>query len=232
MKHSSFSLLGNPNSGKTAVFNLLSGLNQKVSNYPGITVEKKVASISLDNTTTIHLEDYPGSYSLIPQSLESYFEEIKKGLENLKLKKLPEIICEPGRAIVAESGSTIVRVNLRKKQKLYINDGTYGTLFDAGVPNIVYPSKLINIGRIISKKLSSFDFYGPTCDSLDYMKGPFLLPNNIKENDYIELGQLGAYGLTFRTHFNGLYSDNICEVEDDPIMTMYDKEAKKEFLVA
>jgi len=176
---------------------------------------------------------FPAIYpDLIPQSLESYFEEIKKGLENLKLKKLPEIICEPGRAIVAESGSTIVRVNLRKKQKLYINDGTYGTLFDAGVPNIVYPSKLINIGRIISKKLSSFDFYGPTCDSLDYMKGPFLLPNNIKENDYIELGQLGAYGLTFRTHFNGLFSDNICEVEDDPIMTMYDKEAKKEFLVA
>ena len=176
---------------------------------------------------------FPAIYpDLIPQSLESYFEEIKKGLENLKLKKLPEIICEPGRAIVAESGSTIVRVNLRKKQKLYINDGTYGTLFDAGVPNIVYPSKLINIGRIISKKLSSFDFYGPTCDSMDYMKGPFLLPNNIKENDYIELGQLGAYGLTFRTHFNGLYSDNIFEVEDDPIMTMYDKEAKKEFLVA
>ena len=176
---------------------------------------------------------FPTIYpDLIPQSLESYFEEIKKGLENLKLKKLPEIICEPGRAIVAESGSTIVRVNLRKKQKLYINDGTYGTLFDAGVPNIVYPSKLINIGRIISKKLSSFDFYGPTCDSMDYMKGPFLLPNNIKENDYIELGQLGAYGLTFRTHFNGLFSDNICEVEDDPIMTMYDKEAKKEFLVA
>jgi ornithine decarboxylase len=176
---------------------------------------------------------FPTIYpDLIPQSLESYFEEIKKGLENLKLEKLPEIICEPGRAIVAESGSTIVRVNLRKKHKLYINDGTYGTLFDAGVPNIIYPSKLINIGRIISKKLSSFDFYGPTCDSLDYMKGPFLLPNNIKENDYIELGQLGAYGLTFRTHFNGLYSDNIFEVEDDPIMTMYDKEAKKEFLVA
>ena len=176
---------------------------------------------------------FPTIYpDLIPQTLECYFEEIKKGLENLKLEKVPEIICEPGRAIVAESGSTIVRVNLRKKQKLYINDGTYGTLFDAGVPNIVYPSKIITNGRIISKKLTSFDFYGPTCDSMDYMKGPFLLPNNIKENDYIELGQLGAYGLTFRTHFNGLYSDNIFEVEDEPIMTMYDKEAKKEFLVA
>jgi len=176
---------------------------------------------------------FPTIYpDLIPQSLNNYFEEIRKALENLKLKKLPEIICEPGRAIVAESGSTIVRVNLRKKQKLYINDGTYGTLFDAGVPNIVYPSRLIKNGKTVSKKLTSFDFYGPTCDSMDYMKGPFILPNNIKENDYIELGQLGAYGLTFRTDFNGLFSNNIFEVEDDPIMTIYDKEAKNQFLVA
>ena len=67
---------------------------------------------------------------------------------------------------------------------------------------------------------------------MDYMKGPFVLPNNIKENDYIELGQLGSYGLTFRTQFNGYYSNNIFEVEDDPIMTMYDKKANSEFLVA
>ena len=176
---------------------------------------------------------FPTIYpDLVPQSLDNYFEEINKSLKNLKLDKLPEIICEPGRALVAESGSTIVRVNLRKKQKLHINDGTYGTLFDAGVPNIVYPSRLIRNGRIISKKLTSFDFYGPTCDSMDYMKGPFILPNNIKENDYIELGQLGAYGLTFRTKFNGFYSNEIYEVEDDPIMSMYDKETKKAFLVA
>ena len=176
---------------------------------------------------------FPTIYpDLIPQSLDNYIREIKKGLSNLKLAKLPKIICEPGRSIVAESGSTIVKVILRKKQKLYINDGTYGTLFDGGVPNIVYPSRLITNGRVISKKMTSFDFYGPTCDSMDYMKGPFILPNNIKEGDYIELGQLGAYGLTFRTNFNGFYSDNIFEVEDKPIMTMYDKETRKEFLVA
>ena len=176
---------------------------------------------------------FPAIYpDLVPQSLDNYFEEIKKGLENLKLEKLPELICEPGRAIVAESGSTIVRINLRKKQKLYINDGTYGTLFDAGTPNIVYPSRIIKTGKIISKKLTAFDFYGPTCDSMDYMKGPFLLPNNIKENDYIELGQLGAYGLTFRTQFNGFYSNEIYEVEDEPIMTMYGKNSNKAILVA
>ena len=176
---------------------------------------------------------FPTIYpDLVPQSLDKYFEEIKSSLENLKLEKLPEIICEPGRAIVAESGSTIVRVNLRKKQKLYINDGTYGTLFDAGVPNIVYPARLITNGRIISKKLTSFDFYGPTCDSMDYMKGPFLLPNNIKEGDYIELGQLGAYGLTFRTKFNGFFSNEIFEIYDKPIMSMYEDSIKLNSLVA
>ena len=176
---------------------------------------------------------FPAIYpDLVPQSLDNYLEEIKKGLSNLKLETLPEILCEPGRALVAESGSTIVRVNLRKKQKLYINDGTYGTLFDAGTPNIVYPSRLIKSGKSISKKLTAFDFYGPTCDSMDYMKGPFLLPNNIKENDYIELGQLGAYGLTFRTQFNGFYSNEIYEVEDEPIMTLYGKESNKGILVA
>ncbi len=178
---------------------------------------------------------FPTIYpDLIPQSLENYFEEIKKSLDNLKLNRLPEIICEPGRALVAESGSTIVRVNLRKKQKLYINDGTYGSLFDAGTPNIVFPSKMIKdvSNKIISKKLTAFDFYGPTCDSMDYMKGPFLLPNNIKENDYIELGQLGSYGLTFRTQFNGFFSDEIYEVEDSPIISLYGKDINKATLVA
>ena len=166
---------------------------------------------------------FPAIYpDLKPEPLINYMEEIKKSLSNLKWDKLPEIICEPGRAIVAESGSTIVKVILRKKQSLYLNDGTYGTLFDAGVPNFVLPTKMITDGRIQSKKLTAFNFFGPTCDSLDYMKGPFLLPNNIREGDYIELGQLGAYGLTFRTNFNGFYSNEIFEVNDKPIMSLYE----------
>ena len=171
---------------------------------------------------------FPTIYpDLIPQSMENYFNEIKKSLYDLKLENLPEIICEPGRAIVAESGSTIVKVILRKKQNLYLNDGTYGSLFDAGVPNFVLPTKMITHGRIQSKIFTSFSFFGPTCDSLDYMKGPFLLPNNIKEGDYIELGQLGAYGLTFRTNFNGFYSNEIFEVKDKPIMSLYEESNEK-----
>ena len=171
---------------------------------------------------------FPSIYpDLNPEPLSNYIIEIKKELNNLKLDKLPKIICEPGRAIVAESGSTIVKVILRKKNNLYINDGTYGSLFDAGAPNFVLPSKMITEGRVQSKKLTAFSFFGPTCDGLDYMKGPFLLPNNIKEGDYIELGQLGAYSLTFRTNFNGFYSNEIHELSDKPIMSMYDDPDKK-----
>ncbi len=176
---------------------------------------------------------FPSIYpDLSPEPITNYLDEIKQSLKNLKLNKLPEVICEPGRALVAESGSTIVKVILRKKQNLYINDGTYGSLFDAGVPNFVLPSKMITNGRVLSKKLTAFSFFGPTCDSLDYMKGPFLLPNNIKEGDYIELGQLGAYGLTFRTKFNGFYSNEIFELNDKPIMSLYDDVSKVDYLVA
>jgi len=176
---------------------------------------------------------FPSIYpDLNPEPLKNYMEEIKIALNKLKLPTKPELICEPGRAIVAESGSAIIKVILRKKQKLYINDGTYGTLFDAGVPNFIFPSKMISSGRVMSKKLTAFSFFGPTCDSLDYMKGPFFLPNNIKEGDYIELGQLGAYGLTFRTKFNGFYSDQIFELNDAPIMSIYADPGKVNYLVA
>ena len=177
---------------------------------------------------------FPSIYpDLYPQPLENYLSEIKKNFSNLKLESKPELMCEPGRALVAESGSSIVRVVLRKKQKLYINDGTYGSLFDAGVPNnFILPTRMISNGRVTSKKLTSYSLYGPTCDGIDYMKGPFVLPNNLKEGDYIEVGQLGAYSLTFRTKFNGFYSDKIFEVKDKPIMSMYEKDSSSRYLVA
>jgi len=176
---------------------------------------------------------FPSIYpDLQPQPLENYISEIKKAFNDLRLDNQPELLCEPGRALVAECGSTIVRVVLRKKQKLYINDGTYGSLFDAGVLNFVFPTRMIANGRIASKKLTSYSLYGPTCDSADYMKGPFVLPNNLKEGDYIEVGQLGAYSLAFRTKFNGYYSDQIFEVNDKPMMSIYEKDRSSRYLVA
>ena len=215
-------------------FHVGSQCMHKISFSKGITEIGKIIKKTKIVPNVINVGGgFPAVYpDLTPEPLENYLEEIKESLKNLKLEKMPEIFCEPGRAIVAESGSTIVKVLLKKKQKLYINDGTYGSLFDAGVPNFVLPTRMITNGRIVSKKLTDFNFYGPTCDSLDYMKGPFLLPNNIKEGDYIEIGQLGAYGTTFRTKFNGFYSDTIYQVDDKPILSMYDRKDKFDYLVA
>ena len=63
-------LLGNPNSGKTALFNLLTGLNQKVSNYPGITVERKMGRAVLNDQYQVEVLDLPGTYSLAPESFD------------------------------------------------------------------------------------------------------------------------------------------------------------------
>ncbi len=166
---------------------------------------------------------FPTTYpDLYPQPIKNYFYEIIKAIKKLNLSKKVELICEPGRALVAESGSTIVRVELKKKQNLYINDGTYGSLFDAGTPKFIFPTKAIQLSSSPSKRLIPYSFYGPTCDGLDYMKGPFMLPANIKTGDYIEIGQLGAYGMSFRTNFNGFYSNQIHEVRDKPLMSIYE----------
>jgi ornithine decarboxylase len=105
---------------------------------------------------------------------------------------------------------------------LYINDGTYGSLFDAGTPQFIFPTKPIQLKKTFTKRLVPYSFYGPTCDGIDFMKGPFMLPSNIKQGDYIEIGQLGAYGLSLRTKFNGCYSDEIHDVCDKPLMSIYD----------
>lgn len=166
---------------------------------------------------------YPG---MMPPALKLYFEAIHQ--EFAKIVKTAgdcELLCEPGRALVAESGSVIVKVELRKKDYLYINDGTYGSLFDAGVPKFTFPVRLLrpeSTGH--SSNFIPFSFFGPTCDTMDFMKGPFYLPEDIKEGDYIEIGQLGSYGRTLATNFNGFRAqDEIVSVEDEPIMSLYGK---------
>jgi ornithine decarboxylase len=65
---------------------------------------------------------------------------------------------------------------------------------------------------------TGFAFYGPTCDSADFMQGPFFLPSDIKTGDWIELGQLGAYGACLRTAFNGFDRTLMTEVRDEPLL--------------
>lgn len=167
---------------------------------------------------------YPG---LVPAPLSEFKTAIDIGINTLPHPERYEMWCEPGRALVSESASVLVRVELRKDDVLYINDGTYGSLFDAGAAGIRYPVRLIRpSGPSKKKKLKGFRFYGPTCDSIDYMPGPFFLPEDMREGDFIEIGQLGAYGNAMRTDFNGFFSNEIVAVKTPPLATLYDEPAE------
>jgi ornithine decarboxylase len=73
-----------------------------------------------------------------------------------------------------------------------------------------------------------FTLFGPTCDSADVMKGPWTLPADVREGDWIEIGQLGAYGAALRTGFNGFDRALVIEVTDSPMLATlgYDAPAR------
>lgn len=159
---------------------------------------------------------FPVSYpDMEPPDLRLYMDAIARGVQALGLPDTTRFWCEPGRALVAGGGSVVVQVERRRGDELFINDGIYGSLSDAGVPAFRFPCRLI---RRSDAELVPFSFWGPTCDSADRMKGPFLLPADIQEGDWIEIGQLGAYGATLRTEFNGFDHARLVEVVDSPLL--------------
>lgn len=159
---------------------------------------------------------YPG---MTPPALGAYFAEIEAGFAALGLPKTARLWAEPGRAIVGAGASVVVRVELRRGNALYVNDGVYGSLSDAGTPGFRFPVRLIRPGEAGSEApLAAFELWGPTCDSADRMKGPFELPDDVREGDFVEIGQLGAYGACLRTAFNGFDRARLVEVCDGPLL--------------
>lgn len=163
---------------------------------------------------------FPVSYpDLEPPPLGAYFAEIEAAFEDLGLPAA-RLWAEPGRVLVAAGSSVVVQVQARRGDTLYVNDGVYGSLSDAGVPGFRFPVRMIRAGSgaVAAGALQGFAFFGPTCDSADYMKGPFFLPADIGEGDWIEVGQLGAYGACLATDFNGFGCAETVAVGDRPML--------------
>lgn len=164
---------------------------------------------------------FPSSYpGMEPPPLEAYFDVIHHAFEALPISYSAELWCEPGRALCAEYASVLVRVEKRRGDELYINDGAYGALFDAAHIGWRYPVKLIREEHSDTRDMA-FSFYGPTCDDLDRMTGPFMLPGDVQPGDYIEVGMLGAYGCAMRTGFNGFGVGERVIVGDEPMASLY-----------
>ncbi len=160
---------------------------------------------------------YPG---MTPPPLEQYFRVIHEAFESLPVSYSAELWCEPGRALSAEYASLVVRVERRRGDELYINDGAYGALFDAAHIGWRFPVALLREQESHARDIG-FSFYGPTCDDMDHMVGPFELPADAKVGDFIEIGMLGAYGCAMRTAFNGFTSDETVIVGDEPMASLY-----------
>jgi len=153
-----------------------------------------------------------------PPDLATYMEEVVKAADELAVKHSCELLCEPGRALVAEAESVIVRVDARRDDALYINDGAFGTLFDAAYSGFRFPARLLREGAAAE---TDFALYGPTCDSSDHLPGPFRLPADVAEGDYLEIGQIGAYGRVLANHFNGFGEYEQVILTDEPMLSMF-----------
>jgi ornithine decarboxylase len=158
-----------------------------------------------------------------PPALASFMEEIVRAADELAVKHSCELLCEPGRALVAEAESVVVRVDARRGDALYINDGAFGTLFDAAYSGFRFPARLVTPDRDkMPSPDAEFALYGPTCDSSDYLPGPFVLPACVGEGDYLEIGQVGAYGRVLANRFNGFGVFDEVLLTDEPMLSMFD----------
>jgi ornithine decarboxylase len=162
---------------------------------------------------------FPVSYpDMTPPPLGDYIAAITAA--SGALPATVHLWAEPGRALVAGGGSLVTQVQLRRSDTLFVNDGVYGSLSDAGALGFRFPARRIRLGGAgeADEPLADFALFGPTCDSADRMRGPFQLPADIREGDWVELGQLGAYGACLRTQFNGFGRVEVVEVADPPML--------------
>jgi ornithine decarboxylase len=182
----------------------------------------RAGEVIRDSGVPVEIVDVGGGFPVAypdvePPPLAAFFAEIEAGFKAMHLPGA-ELWAEPGRVLVASGASVVVQVQKRRGTALYINDGVYGSLADAGTLGFRYPVRLLRPGGAAPAAAEvGYSFYGPTCDSADVMAGPFHLPADVAEGDWIEIGQLGAYGGCFRTAFNGFDRAKLVEVADPPL---------------
>ncbi|HEX2581321.1 MAG TPA: type III PLP-dependent enzyme [Dongiaceae bacterium] len=149
--------------------------------------------------------------------LEDFIAEIEAGVRALKLRRDCVLLCEPGRALVADGVSLVTQVQLRKDQQLYINDGIYGSLSEAVDASVRQPARALRLSGPMANENAPFTINGPTCDSLDVLPSAMELPADIREGDWIEIDRVGAYSNALATHFNGFHPDTLVRVHDEPL---------------
>lgn len=156
---------------------------------------------------------FPGIYKGDEPAFELFVTAIRQAVARHGLTC--SLQCEPGRALVADGASVLARVELRRGQSLYLNDGVYGNLAELKWIGPQFTMRLVGSLRAATTGPQGFDLFGPTCDSIDSMPGPHWLPAEVDDGDWIEIGMMGAYSNALKTRFNGFESDSLVFIEDE-----------------
>lgn len=171
----------------------------------------------------VHYLDVGGGFPALyeddsPPELKAYFDAIHAAFDRSRLRGDCVLMCEPGRGLVASGCTLLTQIQLRKDNKLYINDGVYQSLSETLVGKMKLPARLINPTRSITSECQEFTILGPTCDNLDILPAPFYLPVDADEGDWIEIGQTGAYSNSAASRFNGFFPETFVSVEAPPLL--------------
>jgi ornithine decarboxylase len=129
----------------------------------------------------------------------------------------PKLECEPGRGLVATCMSLLTRVKIvcTDGDDIFLNDGVYGGLMEVmQVAELEPPYRLLRDGEVLHGETRAWKTFGPTCDPLDVLPHRLELPASIRDDDYIEFGNLGAYSVATTTMFNGYGGHQIIDVEN------------------
>jgi ornithine decarboxylase len=148
--------------------------------------------------------------------LADFMRAITDGLAALDLPQDCEIVAEPGRVLTAEGCSLLAQVQLRRGDRLYINDGVYGSLSEVVAADLKLPARAIRLNGTVAGAPRTFTLAGPTCDSLDLLANACVLPDGIGEGDWIEIDRIGAYSNAVATRFNGFHPETFVDVGDEP----------------
>ncbi len=160
---------------------------------------------------------FPTAYlnSGAPQ-LKQIFDQIKKHYEtHFTDRDDVLLVCEPGRSMADPSISVLTQVKLRREEPIiFINNGLYGDFMEQLHGRLELPTRVFRDGQLLQGPTEKFTVFGPTCDSLDVFSYEVPLPSSITEGDWIEFGQMGGYGSSTGTQFNGYESGPYVLVEE------------------
>lgn len=188
----------------------------------------KTSQLIAEAGVTVDIVDVGGGFPAVypgmtPPPLSAFMDAIHEEFEQMMVLENADLWCEPGRAIAAEGASLLTRVDLAQNGRVFLNDGGYGALYDAVHERWAFPVRVFGADGALKDCTESADFsvFGPTCDSSDAFPAPLQLPASLCEGDYVEFGNLGAYGATMASQFNGFGQYVTIAVCDAPFASAY-----------